>query len=138
AYVLSQARRAGERAEAAENVLARLHVLHDAIVRSIGSGILTTDRQGRISFVNPAGEEILEQGVDALRGRALAAMLPASSAEGADAPTPRSEAVWRTPSGKERLRGFAVTPLRDPAGRRIGSIVVSQDLAELRALEERA
>lgn len=138
AYVLSQARRAGERAEAAENVLARLHVLHDAIVRSIGSGILTTDRQGRISFVNPAGEEILEQGVDALRGRPLAEIFPASSAEGADAPTPRSEAVWRTPSGKERLLGFAVTPLRDPAGRRIGSIVVFQDLTELRALEERA
>src|SRR5690606_21734083 len=67
-----------------------------------------------------------------------AEIFPASSAEGADAPTPRSEAVWRTPSGKERLLGFAVTPLRDPAGRRIGSIVVFQDLTELRALEERA
>lgn len=138
AYVLSQARSAGERAEAAENVLARLHVLHDSIVRSIGSGILTTDRQGRITFVNPAGEEILELEFDGLRGKPLEKIFPAMGERAVRGQSFRRETSWRTPAGKQRLLGFALTPLRDPEGRRLGTIAVFQDLTGLRELEERA
>lgn len=138
AYVLSQARSAGERAEAAESVLVRLHVLHDSIVRSIGSGILTTDRSGRITFVNRAGEKILEQKLASLQGQPLEAIFPTVREGVAKQQAFRQEAAWRTPSGRERLLGFALTPLRDPAGKILGTTAVFQDLTELRELEERA
>lgn len=137
-YVLSQARTAGERAEAAESVLAHLHVLHDSIVRSIGSGILTTDQEGRITFVNRAGAEILEQELSALQGRPLETIFPSFHEGVANEQAYRREAEWRTPSGKTRLLGFALTPLIDPSGRTLGTTAVFQDLTELRELEERA
>lgn len=138
AYVLSQARTAGERAEAAESVLLQLHVLHDSIVRSIGSGILTTNRRGEINFVNRAGEEILGQRLEELRGRSLGEIFPSMPSGMEGARTVRQEAEWRTPGGKKRLLGFALTPLRDPSGRTLGTTAVFQDLTELRELEERA
>lgn len=138
AYVLSQARTAGERAEAAESVLLQLHVLHDSIVRSIGSGILTTNRRGEINFVNRAGEEILGQRLADLRGRPLGEIFPSMPSGMEGVKTVRQEAEWRTPGGKKRLLGFALTPLLDPSGRTLGTTAVFQDLTELRELEERA
>src|SRR5690606_20566579 len=108
AYVLSQARTAGERAEAAESVLLQLHVLHDSIVRSIGSGILTTNRRGEINFVNRAGEEILGQRLAELRGRPLGEIFPSMPSGMEGVKTVRQEAEWRTPGGKKRLLGFAL------------------------------
>src|SRR5690606_29179689 len=89
-------------------------------------------------FVNRAGEEILEQPPDLLRGRPLDEIFPTMTRGGGDAQVHRQETSWRTPSGKERLLGFALTPLRDPDGKRLGAIAVFQDLTELREPAGRA
>ncbi|AOE86379.1 EAL domain-containing protein [Pseudomonas sp. TCU-HL1] len=47
-----------------------------AITDSVGEGLLAVDRQGRLTFVNPAGAGLLGQSADALLGQALADHLP--------------------------------------------------------------
>ena len=138
AYLGSQARTAGERAEEAESVLLQLHALQDAILRSTTSGVLTTNRRGEINYVNPAGEQILGLGLDRLRGRSLHEIFPADRGVTETSRSPREETEWKTPHGRKRVLGFHLTPLLDPGGRRLGTLAVFQDLTELKELQERA
>jgi two-component system sensor histidine kinase PilS (NtrC family) len=138
AYVLGQAKRAGRRAEEAESSLLHLGVLHDAIVRSIGSGILTTDHRGAISYLNPAGEELLQRTSAELQGEPLEVIFPSVVVDLDDSETFRQETTWVRPGGQRRLLGFALNPLLGPGGTPIGTAAVFQDLTEVRALEARA
>jgi len=135
-WVADQLERAGVRADAAEESLSKLGVLHDAIVRSISSGILTTDERGCITFVNRAGEEILGKARDELQGMHLERIFPAL--EPGAAGMRRLGASWEHPDGKPRILGFTLSPLLDGAGSILGASVVFQDLTSFRELEARA
>src|SRR5690606_1131709 len=114
---------------------------HDSIVRSIASGILTTDAEDRISYVNRAGEEIVELPLSAMRGRNLAELFPAVAEamhEGRGNRDHRLEAGWTGPGGTPRVLGFTVTPLVAPDAKRMGSAIVFQDLTPYRELELQA
>lgn len=139
-YVAGQLEREGERADAAESHLNHLSVLHDAIVRSIGSGIMTLDPSGRIEFLNRAGEEILGAQLISLRGRSVDELFPfvASAVEAPPAPSERLEARWRRSDGCSRILGFTIHPLIDEGGDRMGTTAVFQDLTPFRELQERA
>jgi two-component system sensor histidine kinase PilS (NtrC family) len=60
---LSERRRIGEELRYTEESFADLHILHERIVDSIGSGLMTTDLEGRIFAFNRAAERI--SGLDA-------------------------------------------------------------------------
>ena len=139
-YVATQLRKAGTRADIAESSLLRLHVLHDAIVRSVATGIATADEAGRINFLNRSGEEILGLSGDALRGQLMESVFPTvvREAEKTGGRAVRLEAGWETPEGSARQLGFTVTPLIDGEGAQLGSIAVFQDLTAVRELEKRA
>ena len=135
-YVADQLERAGARAEVAEESLSKLGVLHDAIVRSISSGILTTDDRNRVTFVNRAGEEILGKAGGELQGISLEEIFPAL---GQTSPgMQRLESNWQHPDGTQRILGFTISPLIDGEGGRLGASVVFQDLTPFRDLEARA
>ncbi len=51
--------------------LENLQVLHQIIVRSISSGLITTDLEGAIRLVNPAGQALLGCGPEDLSGRSV-------------------------------------------------------------------
>ncbi|AKU90301.1 Two-component sensor PilS [Vulgatibacter incomptus] len=140
AYAAAQISTAGRRAAVAESSLQRLHALHDAIVRSISSGIATADDRGRITYLNRAGEEILGQSAAALLGMEMTRVFPTltGAVEGEGGKAARLESVWTTSTGDMRQLGFTVTPLVDDGGRRIGSTAVFQDLSPYRELQRRA
>src|SRR5205085_10375504 len=54
---------------AATQSLANLRALHERIVESIRSGVVTTDLQGRIYTFNAAAEEITGYGAEDVRGQ---------------------------------------------------------------------
>lgn len=139
-YVASQMRKAGARADIAESSLSRLHVLHEAIVRSVATGIATADEEGRISFLNRAGEEILDTKASLLRGLQLETVFPTviREAEKTGGRAERLECAWDSPGRPSRQLGFTVTPLIDEGGGQLGSITVFQDLTDVRDLERRA
>jgi PAS domain-containing protein len=55
---LADRRNIGEELKQAEANFANLNVLHERILASINSGLITTDLQGTIYAFNPAAEEI--------------------------------------------------------------------------------
>ncbi|WP_373044937.1 two-component system sensor histidine kinase NtrB [Vulgatibacter sp.] len=139
-YVAGQLERAGARAEVAEESLSKLGALHDAIVRSISSGIVTTDEDHGVSFINRAGEDILGTRFETLRGEPLDRIFPVlGTALGRARDTlQRLECTWQRPDGSTRVLGFTINPLIDGEGRRLGTSAVFQDLTPFRDLEARA
>src|SRR6185295_7746501 len=61
--------RSDVRLQAARKSLANLRALHERIVASIRSGVVTTDLDGRIYTVNVAAHEITGYTAEAIRGK---------------------------------------------------------------------
>lgn len=130
----------------ATNALARLRALHERIVESIRSGVVTTDLSGVIFTFNRAAEEMTGFSSVQMRGRDAAFIfgnLENSFAESAQAAqagerSPRYESEMLTPEGFSVRLGFSIFPLSAEGGERSGYVITFQDLTELRALEETA
>ncbi len=122
--------KAGGRLAEAEAEAAALARLNDDILRSMSTGLLTTDREERVRTINPAGAAMFQVPADKLLGVSVREIIPA--AVGVD--TDREESIAHRPSGGAFPVGFTRTPLRDGEG----SLVVFQDLTEIRALREQA
>ncbi|WP_242339448.1 MULTISPECIES: two-component system sensor histidine kinase NtrB [Anaeromyxobacter] len=129
-YLAEQLRSAGERIVAQEGALAEITALHESIVASLTSGLMTLDLAGKVTYLNPAGELLTGLRLEEVRGR------PATERFGAfREATPRGEVEWTGPSGRPLRLGYSAFPLRGPAAAAIGSAVIFQDLTALREME---
>lgn len=146
-YLTEQLRRTGERLTEREVDYAALSELHGSIVRSMSAGIVTTDVQGRVTFMNPAAEQITGLGFGRLVDEPLRLWLPALAAELEAVITSggrRGEVEERDAAGGLRRLGFVVTPLswqRGGRGRRRptqeqGLSIIVEDRTAMRAMEE--
>jgi two-component system, NtrC family, sensor histidine kinase PilS len=128
----------GARAQLAERQtrLDKLEALYSAIVKSISSGIVTVDEQGRITYLNRAGMEITGLTEEHAIGQSLTEVIPALT-EALDRTTwtgrQRNEATLRGPDGRERVLGWAAARLAEGAQ---GDVIVFQDLTDFRRMEE--
>jgi PAS domain S-box-containing protein len=123
--------------------MADLRELNQVIVNSIQSGLMTTDREGRVLYVNSFGAAILGRPGSGLRGSPLrevfgtpllgAAELRARAASRA---LSRLEVAYVQPSGQTLDLGVSVTPLAPGESAQGGYLVTFQDLTEIRRLEE--
>ena len=136
--------RSDVRLQAATQSLASLRELHERIVESIRSGVVTTDLQGRIYSFNAAAAEITGYHETDVRGQdasiffgELGAII-ADSLEINAAPeaSPRFEADCLTAEGLRLRLGFSVSPLFSEFGETTGTVIAFQDLTHIRALEE--
>jgi two-component system sensor histidine kinase PilS (NtrC family) len=130
-YLAEQLRSTGERLVAKEGALAEITALHESIVASLTSGLLTLDLAGRVTYLNPAGEQLTGLRADEVGGRPAAERF-AAFLEG----TPRGEVEWRGPDGRALRLGYSAFPLRGPGTAAIGSAVIFQDLTVLREMED--
>ncbi len=124
--------------------LDHLEVLHQNIVQSISSGLLTIDTGLRVLFFNRAVEEILGLSADRIKGRNLEEILPDLDLGNGFEETPdglrqkylnRMEFFYRHPSGETLTLGYSVSSLDDGEGRSFGWIVIFQDLTRLKEME---
>src|SRR3989454_5145265 len=124
--------------------LADLRALHERIVESIRSGVVTTDLQGRIYTFNAAAEEITGYKLADVRGqdasiffgdmtRQIAASMNAAATGNV---SPRFQADCLTPNGWALRLGFTIAPLFAESGETSGLVITFQDLTDIRALEE--
>ena len=129
----------------ATHALTNLRALHERIVESIRSGVVTTDLAGRIYTSNAAAEEITGYTADSVRGRdasilfgPLAGRIEESlRAAGAGWPAPRYESDCLSPDGLRVRLGYTISPLAGEGGGRASGLVITfQDLTHVRALEE--
>lgn len=136
--------RSDEQLAAATQSLANLRALHERIIESIRSGLITTDLQGHIYTFNAAAEEITGYGAADVRGKDASIFFGDMTQRIADSMraaagghvSPRFEADCLTPNGLVLRLGFTVAPLFAESGETSGMVITFQDLTEIRALEE--
>src|SRR6185436_1122441 len=130
--------------QAATQSLASLRELHERIVESIRSGVVTTDLQGRIYTFNAAAAEITGYDEADVRGQDASIFfgelkeIIADSLAGAGTGqgSPRFEADCLTAEGLRLRLGFSLSPLFSESGDTTGIVITFQDLTHIRALEE--
>jgi two-component system sensor histidine kinase PilS (NtrC family) len=128
----------------AKHALADLRALHERIVESIRSGLVTTDLDGLIYTFNAAAEEITGYTAEALRGKDVSILFGTLTpkvdeslrAAEAGATSPRYEADCLTADGLRLRLGYSIFPLFGETGARTGLVITFQDLTQVRALEE--
>lgn len=129
---------------AATQTLASLRALHERIVESIRSGVVTTDLEGRIFTFNAAAEEITGYAEADVRGHDASILFGdmkdylqvSSEATTAGQASPRFEADCLTAEGLRLRLGFTLSPLFAESGETTGTVITFQDLTQVRALEE--
>ncbi len=129
---------AGIRLIEAQQSAARLVRLNDDIVRSIASGLITADDDGRILGVNRAAQEILRDHTGTLLGNPLSNVLPSYATRPLREPPKRADAIGRRADGSEFPIGYTLSALLDASGNPSGLLLAFQDLTEIRTLREQA
>jgi len=136
--------RSDVRLQAARKSLANLRALHERIVASIRSGVVTTDLEGRIYTFNAAAHEITGYTEEAIRGQDASILFGEMNDHVADAlaaaekgaTSPRFETSCLTSEGMRLRLGYSISPLNSEAGETTGMVITFQDLTQVRSLEE--
>lgn len=129
---------------AATQSLANLRALHERIVASIRSGVVTTDLDGRIFTFNVAAQEITGYQEEAIRGQDASVLFGELKDHIAETlrvlekgqNSPRFEATCLTSEGMRARLGYSISPLSSEAGETTGMVITFQDLTQVRSLEE--
>jgi adenylate cyclase len=126
--------------------IAVMRTNQDNVLRSINSAIISLDDLGRILTANRMAEEILGLPADLARGRALRELLPASLHRTLEAqienPTTPSEGPdqleleVRLPHRGRAVLTVRTLPLASTENRRIGSVLVIDDVTQQRMMAE--
>jgi two-component system, NtrC family, sensor histidine kinase PilS len=128
----------------ATKTLANLRVLHERIVASIRSGLITTDLGGEIYTFNKAAEEITGFSARDMIGKSVFSLLGSieysitpslETTETGDQPL-RFEADLINPEGFVVHVGYGISPLFSENGETTGLIITFQDLTAIRSMEE--
>ena len=136
--------RSDVRLAAATQSLANLRALHERIVASIRSGVVTTDLDGRIFTFNVAAEEITGYQEETIRGKDASILFSELSehiaetlrALEAEDRSPRFETNCATSEGMRVRLGYSISPLSTESGVTTGMVITFQDLTQVRSLEE--
>ncbi len=123
----------------------QLETFNRNVIRSLDSGLLTVDLQGRINFLNPTAERILGLTEDGTRGVSLYGLFPAlgritgdmaKKPAHASSDYERYETQFIDPQGRRVHLGFSISLLTGPDGSLIGHTLIFQDITRFREMEE--
>jgi two-component system, NtrC family, sensor histidine kinase PilS len=129
---------------AARQSLRTLRALHERIVASIRSGVVTTDLDGRVFTFNAAAQEITGYTEEAIRGQDASILfgdmkehiaVSVQAAKTGNA-SPRFETSCLTAEGMRLRLGYSISPLASQTGETTGIVITFQDLTQVRSLEE--
>ena len=136
--------RSDVRLMAATQSLANLRALHERIVASIRSGLVTTDLDGRIFTFNAAAQEITGYREQTIRGKDASILFGEMKEHIAETlrarepgeRSPRFETNCLTSEGVRLRLGYSISPLSSESGQTTGMVITFQDLTHVRSLEE--
>lgn len=143
---LSDRRYSGEKLAEATKDLASLRALHERIIESIRSGLITTDLDGNIFTFNTAAAEITGLRPEDVRGEKIFSIfgdisrqidLTFAAVAGGEQ-LPRFEADLSTPDGFAVRIGYSISQLLSEENKATGLIITFQDLTQIRSMEETA
>ena len=128
-----QLQRGAETLATTRRAAADLLTLHQDIVRSLSSGLITTTPDGTVLTSNHAATEILMMPATELAGRPIDAVMPGLSSllSSGGGDLRRADLAL----GDGVIVGVTVSPLRDVHDLVIGRVINFQDLTEFKRLE---
>ena len=114
--------------------LENLQALHENIVQSVSGGVIATGADGRITFINRAGQTLLEMSEEQLRGRSVVDLfqdpVPHIGSGHSDA-----EVRYSSPNGFRKTFRITVSALNVTTPEDMGYVYTFDDLTEIRRLE---
>jgi|HubBroStandDraft_5_1064220.scaffolds.fasta_scaffold38703_2 two-component system sensor histidine kinase PilS (NtrC family) len=127
-------RQVGVQLQDASGALENLQALHENIIHSISSGLITTGLDGRITLVNAAAQRLLERPPDALVDTPVEQLFldPLPSVESQH---PHAEVRFDPPTKFRKTVRVRVAALTVPERGDLGYVYVLDDLTEIRRLE---
>ncbi|MCX5871469.1 MAG: PAS domain S-box protein [Deltaproteobacteria bacterium] len=144
-------RRAEAKHERTRADVQRLEKRNTLILNSVGEGIFGLDREGRATFINPAGAAMLQLTTEEIIGQDMHALHHHTKADGT--PYPRKECpiyaayrdgvvhhvadeiFWKK-DGTSFFVDYVSTPIRDERGELAGAVVSFSDITERKKSEE--
>jgi two-component system sensor histidine kinase PilS (NtrC family) len=141
-HLSREVRAADARLDQSQSHLARLRRLHERIVESLMSGLLTTDPSGRVTSFNREAERITGVAVAAALGRDVDEVIPgvqeravARAMAGAPLAKLRERMAYRNRRGEDLHLGLSASVLRDEDGAVAGTVVIFQDVTRVVEME---
>ena len=115
--------------------VASLQAINESIIQSMRDGLITTNLEGQITELNPAGASILGRHPDRVRGRRLAQILPDGhvtepASPALPLPPARQELFYQHPDGASRILGVLTSPLIMAGEGVVGQVYNIEDLTE--------
>jgi two-component system, NtrC family, sensor histidine kinase PilS len=136
-YLSDRLRLTGRELGESKKTLRVLKNLHENILESLTSGLLTLDLQGKIISVNKTGRDILGKGDGShLLGSDLSSLISGLQIRNFSS-SQREQISYTRPDGRTLTLGFSSSDLRDTEQELQGYIIIFQDLTEVKELEER-
>jgi two-component system sensor histidine kinase PilS (NtrC family) len=127
-------RQADKRLEYTRGELLSLQALHENIIRSTSSGLITTGLDGRITLVNASAEKLVERPETELLGEPIAPLfqdrLPQAASEYV-----HSEVRFVAPNGFRKTFRILASELMVPGRGAVGHVYTLDDLTQMRRLE---
>jgi two-component system sensor histidine kinase PilS (NtrC family) len=139
-YLAESLRKTGAELRDKSGQVASLQAINENIIQSMRDGLITTDLEGGVRDLNPAGAAILGRRLAELSGRAITEVFPDLATGGmtrpeASNPNARREITYTHPRQGRRTLAVAASPLVLPDAGPLGSVYSFQDLTEEKRLE---
>lgn len=121
----------------AEDRATAIEGYNENILQSVQSGVISFDREMKITKINLAASKILEIEGENIIGQYHNAVLnePITDFLQEKKVIERGEITYVTPSGKRIWLGLTLSPLKNSEGATIGQILIFTDLTHLKAIE---
>jgi two-component system, NtrC family, sensor histidine kinase PilS len=131
--LVAKLRQARVQLKDASGALEDLQILHENIIQSISSGLITTGLDGRITLVNNAALKLLERDPDQLLGEPVTGIF-LDALPNAESQT-HAEVRFDTVGSFRRTVRVRVAALNGPERGALGYVYALDDLTEIRRLE---
>ena len=131
--LVAKLREARGELKSASGALEDLQILHENIIQSISSGLITTGLNGRITLVNHAAQKLLERRPDQLLGNPVTGLFLDLLPNGES--RTHAEVRFDTPKNFRKTVRVRVAPLNVPDRGPLGYLYALDDLTEIRRLE---
>ncbi len=143
-FVVEKERKARILLAEKETAFDQLDLLHRSIIESVDTGIMTINLQGKIKSFNRAAEEISELTFAEVENRNIVEIFPnfvhikenISQEDYKSLIKNRYNLEFTSKGNKNLILGCSVSFLKDNKDKRIGNILIFQDLTSIKKMEE--
>ncbi|MFQ5900638.1 MAG: nitrogen regulation protein NR(II), partial [Thermodesulfobacteriota bacterium] len=132
-YLAERILRTERALEASKVEFRRLEDINKSIIENINSGILTLDREGRITSFNRAAEDLTGYSLQEIYHRGINELFPEFLSLKVRI---REEFAFEKKDGAKLSLGLSSSLLKDEEGKDSGQIIIFRDMTQLKKMEE--